>query len=188
MPRLKAEVSESRKKLQELVALAYEGRAEWMHQIILRSGYLSPDRMTATAIAKIYSVTGKAVGLWAKKMGCPKNQDGTYNLQDVVVWRYEHQEKMLVQEYERITKISPSEEWQARTREEQARKLLRENDLAEGKLLDRVQIGTELAEVGRVFRREAERIEKKHGDEIGDAIRVMIDRAEKSWNKLMSKR
>ena len=44
-------------------------------------GYRAKD------VAEFYGVTAQAVGLWVKNEGCPRDDDGTYNLKDVNEWR-----------------------------------------------------------------------------------------------------
>lgn len=48
-----------------------------------------PDarRMTAEMVGWVYGISGKAVGLWHSRDGCPRNQDRTYDLQVVTKWR-----------------------------------------------------------------------------------------------------
>ena len=51
---------------------------------------INPESMNASQVARLYRCSPQAVGLWAKRQGCPKNPDGrTFDLAAVIAWREE---------------------------------------------------------------------------------------------------
>lgn len=73
-------------------------------------------------------------------------------------------------------------------RREKARELKRKNDEEEGQLIRKSQIEADLAEVGRLFRTEAETAEKTLGPAAGEALRRMVDEVERRFHELLAKR
>lgn len=43
--------------------------------------------MRATDVARVFGVSAQAVGLWHSRDGCPRGEDGRYDLRAVVAWR-----------------------------------------------------------------------------------------------------
>lgn len=73
--------------LRKLLAGARAGGARWLHQAILQVGYLDQIAVQGKQLASLFGVSAQAVGLWAKRDGCPRNADGTYDLGEVIRWR-----------------------------------------------------------------------------------------------------
>lgn len=47
--------------------------------------------MTATAVARLFGVSPQAVGLWHSRDGCPRRDDGRYDLATVIRWKVERE-------------------------------------------------------------------------------------------------
>jgi hypothetical protein len=71
---------------------------------------------------------------------------------------------------------------------EDARQKKRENDLREGQLVEAARIGQDVDAAGQLFRQHAEAITKAHGREVGEAIRDMLDEAERAWQASVRER
>ena len=78
-----------REQMGKIVGVAYEGRLKWVDELILKAGYARGDMgaVPARVIARLYGVTPQAVGLWHSKSACPRNEDGTYDVAEVVEGR-----------------------------------------------------------------------------------------------------
>lgn len=184
----------------ESIRLAVNGDLcfEWLNRIIEAVGFVrihgsvesgSLFLVQAGVLARGLGVTKKTIQNWQKD-GLPVyrvsvgNKPALYNVWDIVKWRIEKQAPVVDgSEDDPFLKGAPSPALEA-YRREKAREAKRNNELAEGKLIDAAQIGIELTEIGRVFKARAEAIERAHGQVVGNAIREMIDAAQEAWEKL----
>lgn len=80
---------------------------------------------------------------------------------------------------------SESEREQVEIRRQHARKLKRENEIAEGRLISREDVRGQLAVIGNAFRVEAEAIARTHGAAVAADVNRMIERAKADWTKLV---
>ena len=48
---------------------------------------IDPEKVTGSQLARIYGVTTGAVSHWVRRDGCPRNDDGTYSIAEVIQWR-----------------------------------------------------------------------------------------------------
>ena len=191
-------VSQSRKtKIAAELDKARAGEREyrWLNELVLAAGYApaaggADDRLLATAhvLGKRLGVSRRSIQAWARD-GMPVfeqslgNRPAWYDVFDVTAWLKEREEaKQALEPADDglLFEGGGSPHLEA-YRKEQARKVRRENDVAEGKLLIAADVALDLREIGRVFREEAEAVERAYGDEIGDAIRAMIERAQEQW-------
>lgn len=80
-------------KFRSLVHSAAAGDAGWLDRLIREAGYSSEvssgnfKAMRAKEIAALFGATAQAVGLWVKNRGCPRNENGTFDLREVIGWR-----------------------------------------------------------------------------------------------------
>jgi len=183
-----AKVPENIKRLEQLIIKARAGKHKTIDKMVQRVGYIGDlESVTTRTAARVFGVTPQALGLWYSKRGCPRNKDKTYSIPDLMAWQL----KTIEDKYKsKLTPEGPSEaeKFLAQERYEKMRKVRRENDVAEGKLVDTASLDAETAEIGRVFRHQAEIIERVHGSDVGDSIRKMIDLAEAACYKLYNKK
>ncbi len=135
------------------------------------------ESLTQESAAWLVSLSSRRL----RDSDAPRNTDGTYPGRELVVWAVARS----------ITDADPlmsgsSSPWLEKYREQAARKAKRENDKAEGLLIDSSSLSAQLSEIGRVFREEAAAIERLHGVAIGDLIRSAVDRAESSWRAALN--
>jgi len=88
---MRAPPKDQQEALEESLGLAREGKLPWLEKLVLAAGFGRTDlrRLKAGQVAKLWSVTPQAVGLWHSKSGCPRNEDSTYDLAQVIRWREE---------------------------------------------------------------------------------------------------
>ena len=141
-----------------------------------------PDwtRCTQTQLAGAFGISTQAIRKWSDP---PRNKEGSYSLPDVIAWWRERYEAQLGAE-DRPSDSAAIEAYRA----ERARGEKRRNDEAEGLLVSAVDMSRELAEITNVMRQGFEGIEKTHGKRVGLALRRMIDKAEKAWQKMIEGR
>jgi len=173
----------------ELVRKARAGvpAAQWLHRLLVSSGYVAVAErdedavlVTTKQLARRLGVTQRTVQLWAREdmplfRANAGNRAALYDAVDVMRWLEERKQKG------KGGSGDPREELYR----EQARRARRQNDIEEGTLYDVTKLQSELAEIGRVFREGADAIERMHGAEVGDAIRSMIDQAEREWKQML---
>lgn len=84
-----AKTDQQQQALMKSIKAAYEGRekARAIAVEIRKAGFAHPEKLQAQEIARFWRVTVPAVSGWHSKAGCPRNNDGTYNLADVIAWR-----------------------------------------------------------------------------------------------------
>lgn len=71
-------------------------------------------------------------------------------------------------------------------RRARARAAERANQLAEGKLMEVAEAYRVMAEIASAIRLQLEGLERVHGQEVGDAIRDMLARAERTWEERLT--
>jgi len=170
--------SDSKKEWETAMQLAFAGKIPMLHRAVIAAGYYGDlAKLSTRAIAKIFKVTPQAVGLWFSKNACPRNEDGTYDLIEIIDWKIKNE----IKERPR----TELEELDEATRKEKLRTLQRNNDIEEGRLVDAEELAMQLAKVAEVFRLRCEIIEKAHGTVVGNDIREAIDDAETEWKKLL---
>ena len=57
-------------------------------------------QMPATAVARVYGISPRAVRLWHSRDGCPRSVDKSFDLRKVVAWREQRLEKKLEEQAE----------------------------------------------------------------------------------------
>ena len=88
--------------------------------------------LTCTQVWRLWGVTKQAVSQWARKDGCPRNEDGTFDLAEVIRWR----EDRVILENE----VSPMDAARARIYHAKAEKEELDLQLRKGKLLDAEEV------------------------------------------------
>lgn len=190
------------RKIFEWLQAAHAGdvACRWLDVLCRRAGYApvygqsSPERVLVTAkqIGDGLGVTERTVRNWLKE-GLPVYQENVgprpalYDAFAVCEWHWRRQMPKTLTEEDILFGEgagTATDYWTTQLRKEKTRQAKRENDLAEGLLLRTEDVGAELNEIARVFRSEAEAIERTHGREVGKDVRAMIDRAETRWRKL----
>ena len=146
----------------------------WLKQrMALDSDTMAERLVTKADLAQIFQRTKRQIQTYADQ-GMPKKDD-LYPFAACVQWWITQQ---TVEDADMAGPVSPALE---QYRQEKAREAKRKNDVAEGLLVDSAEIGSQLGEIGRVFREESSAIERIHGAAVGDLIRGAVDRAETSW-------
>lgn len=85
---MKPPPKETQDEYRRLIDAAYSGQLAWLHKIIIARGYFGKvNAIQARHAARLFGVTPQAVGLWARRDGCPKNENGSYNYHDILAWR-----------------------------------------------------------------------------------------------------
>lgn len=73
--------------------------------------------------------------------------------------------------------------WLAEYRKEKAREAKRRNDVEEGILVAAEAVKALHLEAAAVFRRQAERLERKHGRGVGEKIQEMVAAVIEAWEE-----
>jgi len=149
------------------------------------SGMSANDRSyveSASHLADLMGCHRNTIGAW-RKHGMPGKHKRGWHVPSVVAWLVERNGGAV--ESEDTAAAEDKERYLAEVRQQQARKLRRENERAAGELVRTEDVRLELAEVGAAFRSRAEVIERAYGSEVGQAIREMVDEAERAWQALL---
>ena len=186
--------AQTKRGLAQLIAGARAGHSEcrWLHALILKYGYAPVARgdeetilATTRQVARLFSVTRATVQNW-RRQGLPVhressgNQPTLYEIGVVMVWWTKRELAARV----RVRETNGAEdEITEAIRREKLRAARRQNDIEEGKVMLVAEVASELGRVARIFRQEAEAVERAHGRVVGDAVRSMIDRSEAEWRK-----
>lgn len=176
-------------------ARAGQADCRWLHALIVKAGYAPVAKGDEEAVlantrqlARLLGVTRATIQNWRRE-GLPTyresagNQPTLFEIGAAIAWRVEREKTAAKRA--RDTGVETDEVSEA-IRREKLRAARRENDMDEGKLVEAAKVGTQLTAVARIFRQEAEALERAHGREVGDAVRGMIDRSEAEWRKLFS--
>ena len=157
-----------RKQWWAAMKLAFDGALPWLHRLIEGAGYVGDlTHLTAREVARYFSVTPQAVGLWFSKSGCPRNDDGTYKFREVLKWRIEHEVKKRLDKQIAMSGGDPLlmgessdalEEYRI-VKTEQARFDL---DIKQGKFLPTEQVESHWRELGHQVGATISNLEKKH--------------------------
>lgn len=174
-----------------------ESAFAWLHRLVMDAGYAPvlgerPDDkvlVTARSLAVGYGVSPRTIKTW-KKEGMPihlhaiGNSPALFDVYEVLRWHKERAVEsgdpdMAVRGH----RISAAKEIINR---EQARKIKRQNDEAEGLLIKTADIALQLRDVGNLLRRRFETLGRKFGPEVAAAIIRAVDSAQAKWEKIMA--
>lgn len=195
--------SEKQKLLGGYLQKACEGDTEysWLHRLALAAGYMkvgaAGDRVPVTVVqlARRRGVSVRTVRVWIQD-GLPVMQEAHGNkpaLFDVFSYfRWKEDRESL----DRAIRDDEKDPLLAGTggvksaaleayRREKTREARRNNEIAEGQLLETEVVAVRLAEIGQVFRAKAERLSRRFGADVGEAIRKMIDKAQAAWERAL---
>ena len=134
------------------------------------------ERLSQTAAAHLVGRSARTL----RREGCPRRPDGRYSGQAVVTWAVQ---RALERAAHGATDTDESRRLLNELRRERLREARRENEVAENRLCDVVEIRGHLAAISRSFQHEARTLERAHGRQVGEDIRAMIDRAETAWRR-----
>lgn len=108
----------------------------------------------------------------------PRKKDGNYDGPKLVAWILEREgQKSGPADPDDIFAGGDSSPNLERCRAEKARELKRNNDKAEGLLIETETVGKIIDEVGRVWRDRVKNLQQVYGEEIGEQIASMVDDA-----------
>ncbi len=187
----------SRKAIGAAVARARRGEPSeaWLGRIIKASGFVQmagrtdADSILVTAqqISRRFGVSMRTVRNWIRQ-GLPVampgsgNQPAWYDVFVFVRWWIAREEAKRVAADESLMEGEKSR-YVVDFQRERAREAKRKNDIEEGKLVEAIEVAVQLEQIGRIFREGVETISRVHGDEIGEEVRRLIDRAEVEWKR-----
>lgn len=195
---------DQQRKLGSALKLAHDGATDslWLHRLVLAAGYNpvagqgSDDLVLVNCktLARGFGVTDRTIKDWKKNYGMPVevenhgNRAALFDVFAVMKW-YDLKEKTRLGEQIESGAVIPGGKgrWATELRRQQARKATRNNDQAEGLLVEVAQVESVCGQVGREFRRLAEAIERKHGAKVGNAIREMVDVTNEGLEKMFKK-
>jgi hypothetical protein len=172
------------------VGLAADGKVAWLDKILTAAGYIrSFSQLSVRQVARMFGVTPQAVVLWTTRTGCPR-VDGKYSLSAIVEWKIARAKDDVMADLRRrglsdedlLENMGGTSQWLEAYRKEKTIEARRKNEIEAGRLVDVAEVERELAEVDRLFREEAEALERTHGPEIGKDIRAMVERASNAWS------
>ena len=198
----KAQITpEQQKHLEDTVRRARVGDVEyrWLDKLVRGCGYvpLAKGRgdalpVTKQRLAEHFGVTVRAMSHWIRE-GMPQYRQGAgpqgtlFDMFEVAKWHEQRElERCEMDGGDPLLRGGTSEAMEL-YRREKYRQAKRENELAEGRVMEKSELVLELNAVASVFRRTAEAIEKRYGAEIGGAVRRMIEDAEAAWRKVVEK-
>lgn len=95
----------------------------------------------AKDIAQVYNLTAQAVGLWHRNGGCPRDENGTYDIRRVVEW---HEAKLAVPEGMESARGGGNSPALERYRSARADVAEHERDLLTGKLVEKAEAEEEM--------------------------------------------
>ena len=189
----------TRQRLAAQLEAARAGEAEfrWLNALVLAAGYAPAAVGAADAVyvttrqlAVRLKVSRRTLQAWAKE-GMPIAVPGLgsrpnyYDPFEVMEWwRQREDAARQLAGGDELLMQGKGSPWLERYREQMARKIQRENDMAEGVLIAAADVAQRCRLIGEVFRREAEAIERAYGGEVGDAIRGMVDRTAREWEQV----
>jgi hypothetical protein len=166
---------------------------KWLNDVIIRAGYArvvnnesSRILITAKQLASHFSVATQTLRKYIKG-GLPVfrkgfgNQPDLFDLFDAIKWFSEKKEKAST------NSGTGHNFWKGKVQEEQARKLKRINEIAEGKLIMTDELRVQLNNIGASFKSEAEAIGRIHGKGVLSAILKMIKNVRVNWEKIFDK-
>jgi phage terminase Nu1 subunit (DNA packaging protein) len=186
-------------ELAALLAKAQKGEPGygWLNVLVVRAGYARVQGFhdtgvilaTARQLAEYFSVSERTIRSWAKD-GMPMyresvgNQAALFDVIAVSQWKTKRDIGRGVSEEDLLLEGSgPSSKWLEECRKEKARELKRRNDVEEERLLPASDVAQLMADTGRMLRDEFIAVERAFGEEVGDAIRSALARAEEGWRK-----
>ncbi len=173
---------------QSEVKRAYAGKSPALHRLILDAGYHDIRSLSAREAGEAFGVSAQAVAMWHSRDGCPRNADKTYDLCKLVAWRVEREserksKKLMMLSDDPLLAGGGGSKALERYRLAKALEAERINNVAEGRQLDASDIRRRLMDIARIFRAEAESLERVHGKNVGDDLREMIDRVEQQFTE-----
>lgn len=157
----------SRGELGDLLGEAFEGGAVWLHRLALKAGYARGDfgRLRGKDLASLWGVTEAAVTKWWKKLGCPRNRDGSFDLTAVILWR----ENCLRSELEAAEKAAAGDDDDAkRYRKVRADKEEFQLSVLKGRYVSLNEMKDLLGALASSQRNAQGIMRKRHGNEAGD--------------------
>lgn len=121
----------------------------------------------ATLITKtgLTSVTNTTLGNWIAA-GCPTNADGTLNTIYVLAWLAAERRKK---------PAPPAASAIEKLRQAQAERVEFELERRRGEYVLKADVIEQARQVGQRIRRRMEMIEKRHGRQVGNDLREMVD-------------
>jgi hypothetical protein len=171
------------------VGLAADGKVAWLDKILIAAGYIrSFSQLSVRQVARMFGVTPQAVVLWTTRTGCPR-VDGKYSLSAIVDWKVARAKEEVMAALRRrgladealLENMGGTSQWLEAYRKEKTLEARRKNEIEAGRLLDAADVRRDLAELARLFREEAETVERVHGIDVGRDVRAMIERACVAW-------
>lgn len=194
---------EQQKFLGEYLQKACEGDKEysWLDRLALAAGYArigaAGDRVPVTAaqLARRLGVSVRTVRVWIRE-GLPVlqeahgNRPALFDAFEYFRWEQDRQTlERAIRDEEKDPLLAGAGGMKSAAleayRREKTREARRNNELAEGRLIETEVVAVRLAGIGQVFRAKAERLERRYGADVGEAIRKMIDIAQISWEKAL---
>jgi hypothetical protein len=114
----------------------------------------------------------------------PRNRDGSYDAAAVFRWALEQR---TADSERRAAQVDTGQKYLVEIRRFKAREAKRRDRIAEGSLVDADDLREKLDAIASMFRAESAAIERAHGHEVGEAIRLMIDRIIEQFARLSRK-
>jgi len=111
----------------------------------------------------------------------PRLPDGRYDATRLIEWELQ---RRIARKAQEAPSADDGKHWLNALRKEKALAARRENEIADGRLADVAELRGQLLQIAETFRRRCVLIERAHGPEVGDEIRLMIDQAEREWKVL----
>lgn len=134
---------------------------------------------TQTELAEWLGVNRSTLSRWAR-LGFPgKDEAGCYSVPASIAWMVDQARGACG-----AGGAGESEEakrWLAEYRKEKAREAKRRNDVEEGILIAVEEVKRLHLETAAVWRRQAERVERKLGRKVGEKILEMVEEVVRSW-------
>lgn len=134
-------------------------------------------KMTASDVARAFGVTAQAVGLWHSKGTCPKNNDGSFCLKNVVAWKIQSAvEKAVTAAGGDPMMVDTGNETPTmrRYRLAQAQKVEYELSIKKGDHLPRHEVDKHFMQVGNQIGLAQEILDKKYPD-AGEILRDRVE-------------
>ena len=174
------------------IGLAAEGKVAWLDKILTAAGSVrSFGRLATWQVARIFGVTHQAVRLWHTRTGCPRNEDGTYNLLAIVDWKVARAKEEVLADLRRrgltdddmLENMGGTSQWLEAYRKEKTLETRRKNEIEAGRLVSVVEVTKMIILSNRCLRDGLESLERQLGREVGDRIRFWLNEADEQWRR-----
>ncbi len=195
MPKKKIEF-DGRQELAKALLAAREGGPEWawLTKLIRSAGWVQfaarcdSDTLLVTSkqIERRFAISARTVRNYISE-GLPVavpsagNQPAWYDAFEFFSWWLDRQEAKRDGGGD-----GESSELKLEIDREKARRAKRQNDQAEGKLIEVAEVESQLFTIGRILREGVKAIERTHGKQVAKEVRGLLNTAEKAWQRSIS--